>query len=179
MKRSPIQLVQSTLLKLEIEPLQGDRFERGQYSNPFEYDKITLETARNCEKFPEYWEGEPPYPGLEESTYVVQLGLRTPTDGSDVGPYRFEVVYAGVIAVLPSREVKNTTNDDIALQFGLTLLYGLIREQISNLTHRMMWGQAMLPTMNFLDEKHERPESIQDEVLSSQALLGTGGTTDS
>jgi pyrroline-5-carboxylate reductase len=73
--------------------------------------------------------------------------------------------------------VKDTSNDDIALQYGLTLLYGLIREQISNLTHRMMWGQAMLPTMSFLDEKHERPESIQDSVLSPQGLLDAGGAS--
>ncbi len=177
MKRSPIQLVQSTLLKLEIEPIQSDRVEQRQYANPFEYDKVVLETARNLVKFAEYWEGEPPYPGLEESTYLVQLGLRTPTDGSDVGPYKFEVVYSGVIAVLPSREMKNTNNDDIALQFGLTLLYGLIREQIINLTHKMMWGQATLPIMSFLDEKLERPDSDPNTVLSSQALLDMGGAT--
>lgn len=175
MRKSPIQLVHSTLLKLEIEPVHSEELEQRQYANPFEYDKVVLETARNCAKFSEYWEGEPPYPDLEQATYLVQLGLRTPTDGSDVGPYKFEVVYSGVIAVLP-REVKNTSDDDMALQYGLTLLYGLIREQISNLTHRMMWGQAMLPTMNFLDEKHERPESIEGTVQSSQALLEEGGS---
>lgn len=167
MKRSPIQLVQSNLLKIAIEPVQEDRFKNRRPSNPFEYEKVVLETAREFVKFPEYWEGSPPIEGLEDKTYLVQLGLRTPIDGAYVGPYKFEAVYSGVISILPNRKQGSISDDDLALQFGLTLLYGLIREQIGNLTYKMMWGQALLPTMSFLDEKHEAPEEIRSQLVAA------------
>lgn len=169
MKRSQIQLLQSSLLKLAIEPVQDERFQGRTPSNPFEYEKVVLETARGCSRFPEYWEETaPPLEGLEEKTYLVQLGLRTPNDTQDVGPYRFEVVYSGVIALMPNRKAGTTSDDDLAVQFGLTLLYGVIREQLSALTYKMTWGQVLLPTMNFLDEVFESPEPIRTQVLSAQ-----------
>lgn len=171
MKKSPIQLLQTSLLKLSIEPVSEARYEKRRPSNPFEYEQIVLETARACNKLPEYWkEIPPPIEGLVDRTYYVQLGLRTPNDTIDVGPYRFEIVLSGVIAVLPSRKELKVPDDDMALQYGLTLLYGVIREQLSTLTYKMMWGQVMLPTMNFMDEK--TPEQATDVV----PLVGGGET---
>lgn len=159
MKRSPIQLIQTTLLKLAVEPVQDDRFGGRKPATPFEYDKVVLETARSCRRFPEYWNGrELPIEGIADKTYLVYLGLRTPTDGEETGPYKFEVVCSGVIAVMPTRTPGKVSDDDLALQFGLTLLYGVIREQLTNLTHRMTWGDIQLPTMNFLDETLSQPQ---------------------
>lgn len=154
MKKSPLQLLQTTLLKLSIEPVVNKKFQNRRPSNPYEYDEIVLETSKSCTKFPRYWADTPvPVEGLLERTYYVQLGLRTPLETDNVGPYRFEIVYGGVIAVAPDRAHKDLSDEDIALQYGLTLLYGVIREQLGALTYRMSWGQAMLPTMNFMDER--------------------------
>jgi len=154
MKKSNIQLLQTSLLKLSIEPVPDLKYENRRPSNPFEYDKVILETSKECTKLREYWSGiAPPVESIRETTYHVQLGLRTPADSDEVGPYSFEIVCSAVIVVLPDRKVGKLTDDDVALQYGLTLLYGIIREQISTLTYKMPWGQVMLPTMTFLDEK--------------------------
>jgi len=164
MKRSPIQLLQSTLLKISLEPVTADRFDQRFGPSPFEYEKVVFETAKSCSKFPEYWtEIKPPVDGLVERTYYVQLGVRTPLDGEDIGPYRFEVVCSGVVVVMPGRKMVNSSDDDIALQYGLTMLYGAIREQISTLTSKMTHGQAMLPTLTFLDEKFGDPKTLAAE----------------
>ncbi len=166
MKKSDIQLLQTSLLKLSIEPVPNPKFEIRRPSNPFEYDKVVLETSRECTTLSEYWSGiEPPMESIRETTYHVQLGLRTPADSDDVGPYRFEIVYSAVIVVMPDRKVGKLTDDDMALQYGLTLLYGIIREQISTLTYKMPWGQVMLPTLTFLDEK--TPIAASAEAMQS------------
>ena len=155
MKKSFIQLLQTSLLKLSIEPASDLKYENRRPSNPFEYEKIVLETSKACSKLNEYWSAlPPPIESVRETTYHVQLGLRTPTDLEDVGPYKFEIVYSAVITILPDRAKGKLSDDDMALQYGLTLLYGVIREQISTLTYKMTWGQVMLPTMTFMDEKH-------------------------
>lgn len=154
MKKSPLQLLQTTLLKLSIEPVVDGRFTDRRPSNPYEYDHVVLETSKNCSKFQRYWDSIPvPVEGIQEKTYYVQLGIRTPLGTDNVGPYKFEIVYGGVIAVLPDRRMNEISDDDLALQYGLTLLYGVVREQLGALTYRMSWGQAMLPTMTFMDEK--------------------------
>jgi|GEM_PF-2623104 hypothetical protein len=154
MKKSDIQLLQTSLLKLSLEPVPDSKFENRRPSNPFEYAKVVLETSKECTKLREYWTGiAPPVESIRETTYHVQLGLRTPAGSDDVGPYRFEIVCSAVIVVMPDRKVGKLTDDDVALQYGLTLLYGIIREQISTLTYKMPWGQVMLPTLTFLDEK--------------------------
>lgn len=154
MRRSPIQLLQASLLKVVVEPVQDERFtSRGQPS-PFEYDHVVLESARACKKFSQFWEKiEPPAPGMVDRTYVVHLGLRTPPDGQVVGPYAFEIVASGVVAVMPDRPPGNVTDEDLAFQYGLALVYGVIREQLGALTRRMPWGDALLPTMSFLDDR--------------------------
>lgn len=154
MRKSDIQLLQTLLLKLTIEPVADSKYANRRPSNPFEYEKIVLETSKSCMKLSAYWSvTPPPIESLKDTTYHVQLGLRTPNGSDDVGPYKFEIVYSAVIAVLPDRDKGTISEDDLALQYGLTLLYGVIREQISTLTYKMSWGQVMLPTMNFLDEK--------------------------
>ena len=160
MRRSKIQLLQTSLLKISIEPVADSKYEDRVPSNPFEYEKVVLETSRSYLKLNEYWNGvKPPNESIRDSTYQVRLGLRTPTDLEEIGPYRFEVVYSAVISILPDRAKGEISEEDLALQYGLTLLYGVIREQISTLTCKMVWGQVMLPTMTFLDEKTQPAET--------------------
>ena len=154
MKKSKIQLLQTTLHKLFLEPVDDSKYENRTPSNPFEYEKIILETHKACSKYSEYWDAlTTPIENIKESTYHVQLGLRTASTTEEVGPYRFEVLYSAVVTILPGRGEGTLSEEDLALQYGLTLLYGVIREQISTLTYKMIWGQVMLPTMTFLDEK--------------------------
>lgn len=153
MKRSKIQLLQTTLLKVSVEPVMDSKFKDRRASNPFEYENIELETSKSCKAFPRYWDDIPlPAEGLGDKTYYAQLGIRTPQDSDDVGPYRFEIVCGAVIVILPERKPLKISDPDLALQYGLTLLYEVIREQLATLTYRMSWGQALLPTMTFLDE---------------------------
>ncbi len=171
MRKSKIQLLQTTLHKLFIEPVGDSKYENRRPSNPFEYEKIILETHRDCSKYSGYWSVlTPPIESIRESTYHVQLGLRTATDTEDVGPYRFEVLCSAVIVVLPDRGEGTISEEDLALQYGLTLLYGVIREQISTLTYKMVWGQVMLPTMTFLDEKKQPTDSTNALTAEAERL---------
>jgi len=166
MKRSPIQLLRLTLIKIAIEPVENGDLELT--STPFDFDKVPFQTSKSIGKFPAYWEGnKPPLEGLENSTYHVALGVRTPPDKSDIGPYKFEIVYAGVIAVLKHSPESKISERDMALQYGLTLLWGAVREQLSTLTHKMPHGAAMLPTMSFMDEK----DAVTQESVRGNSLL--------
>ena len=60
-----------------------------------------------------------------------------------------------MVAIVPTSAPAGMTIELMAYQYGLTLLYGVIRETFSSLTSKMEFGHCMLPTMSFLDETFE------------------------
>lgn len=147
MKLSPIQLLEAHFEKVSLE--RADSLNSNSERDIAE--KLNLQVFKEIKVFPEYWEHEHEIPNLKERTYMVTLGLRTPDDGHFEG-YKFEIIVSGAIACLP-HEFKTKSVEDMVLEYGLALLYGMLREQFATTTARMSSGQKLLPTLSFLGEK--------------------------
>lgn len=144
MKASPIQLLSSTLDRVKVEA--NDDYDE---SGPSRSDDIVLESFKQWEACPEYWLDEDVgVPGVEERTYRITLGVRTPA-GDLTGPYAFDIICTGVVACFPEG-VGNLNPEEAAHQYGCTILFGMIREQLLALTARMPYGLRLLPTVSFL-----------------------------
>jgi hypothetical protein len=154
MKSSPIQLLASFPEKVWVERNMTEEM-LGNGKSIF--DRIDLQVFKRIEICPEFWEDEPPVPGLKERTFRVTLGVRTP-EKSTVGAYLFEFVVTGTIACIPEK-VNEMNPEDAAFEYGLAMLYGMIREQFASITSRMQLGTRLLPTISFMgDRDAERSE---------------------
>lgn len=169
MKSSPIQVLESFPEKILL--TIAESFDEKTQSGSFE--KLDMQVFRNIADFPDFWDEPPPVEGLEKKTYKVTLGIRTPKDKS-AGPYLFEFVTSGVVVCV--RDVGDKSSRDIAYEYGLTILYGNIREQIATLTSRMRPGIRFLPTLSFIGEKpHEPVLKDSKRVVSKKKLVKKGG----
>jgi len=150
MKRSPVQLVDSQLFKLSIEPLRVDGGLTRKPPSPVQ--DIEFETAQGMQLATDYWEGDVP-PGLEGRTFNVHLGIRS-LNGTNQpnASYEFEVIFVGIFAIVQEESPSRMPPGLLAWQYGMTMLYGLIRETVASQTLRMPNGRLMLPTMSFLGE---------------------------
>ena len=166
MKSSPIQLLESFPEKILL--TISDSYDDKSTAGTFE--KLDAQVFREIEDFPGFWETEPPVKGLEERTYNVTLGIRTPK-GKSAGPYVFEFVISGVVVCVGSVGDRNPR--DLAFEYGLTILYGNIREQFAGLTARMRPGIRFLPTLSFIGEKPSEPmvEEVKHKPQKLRAAL--------
>ena len=146
MRLSPIQLLDSSIERIFVERVHG----------VVEQNEAPLTTSMDFQVFkqfaaePEYWLETPEPASLKDRTFRVTLGLKTPQD-KPFQNYRFELVASGVLMVLPESFEPNRVQD-MALEYGLTLLYGILREHLTLSTGRMANGACLLPTMSFLGE---------------------------
>ncbi len=152
MKQSKIQLVDLTLVRLSF-------LNNPHYDNSPNDDKVDggliLQSAKTIHKFPEYWDDQKVdsvAEAIKDHTYRVKLGVRTIPDDRNAYPYQFEVMYSGVILVLDHLDGDPNV---YAAKYGLTLLYGAIRDQVHALSSQMSRGRLLLPTMSFEDERYE------------------------
>jgi hypothetical protein len=146
MKLSPIQLLESSVEKILVERIRGDAGEQAHEMS----DTLDFQVFKEIKPFPEFWV-QPPEPALlKETTFVVTLGIRTPAGKSFHG-YGFELVVSGVLASL-QESYRSHGVQDMVFEYGLTLLYGIAREQFTATTARMSNGPCVLPTMSFIGE---------------------------
>lgn len=82
----------------------------------------------------------------------VRLGVRTPLKHGHGFPYSFEVIWSGIIL---NTDSKDGDPQEMAVKYGLALLYGAVRDHVFNLTARMSRGSLLVPTMSFQDETYE------------------------
>ncbi len=161
MKLSPIQLLESSL---EVVSIKRD-------FNTSTSEGISLTSSVDFQVYKElrqelnYWEASDQVdpPDLRNRTYVVSLGIRTPPD-KNYNQYNFEIVATGVVVCLPEK-FENKSVEDMVFEYGLTLLYGMIREQFAATTSRMRSGTKVLPTLNFLGEKAPSPKNTQSKPV--------------
>lgn len=155
MKVSPIQLLESDLHKISIEVNESFDEDEGEDA---QFQEIVLQTFKRVDAFPDYWETRaPPVASMKERTYRLSLGVRTPPD-SDTGPYRFEIVFNAVVACLPER-INNLDPSQAAREYGLTMVYGMIREQLVSCTARMAHGIRLLPSVSFIGDSDGASEA--------------------
>ncbi|MFC7434214.1 hypothetical protein ACFQNJ_06780 [Hydrogenophaga bisanensis] len=157
MRASPIQLLESFPEKVLVEAALLDQDEeQGQQA----FEKVDLQIMRGIEPCSDFWKIDPPVSGVNDRTFRVTLGVKTP-ENKPAGGYSFEFVVSGIVACLPER-VGDKAPIDVAFEYGLTILYGMIREQFSFLSARMQPGIRFLPTVSFMGEMAAKPLPAPD-----------------
>jgi hypothetical protein len=164
MKSSPIQLLESFPEKVWVE---RNKLEYALKNGESVFDRIDLQILKSIEAFPDYWEDTPPVSGLKDRTFRVTLGVRTP-ENTKVGAYVFEFVVTGTIACIPDN-LGVRSPEDISFEYGLAILYGMIREQFASITSRMQPGIRLLPTVSFIGE-------WKDEMSENAAIKAKNNT---
>lgn len=110
---------------------------------------------------------------LEEKSYSdfgVKLTLRVGPKEDKQAPYQVQVSVRGVVRMhLTQAEGQAEERRVRALVNGVSLLYGVVREMVSNITSRSAHGQLLLPSLNFADIASQKPE----EIVSVQAPAKT------
>ena len=154
MRASPIQLLETTLIKVSIEPIEAvesaEPVAEGHGKSLFNLTTFEIQTSKGIIPYSKYWDDKQNPPNaLVDKTYLIHLGVRTVPEVEAKGLYRFEVVVTGVVGVFSAEK---DSPEKMAYQYGLTLLFGVVREQLMALTLKMSNGSMMLPTMSFLDE---------------------------
>ena len=144
MRLSPIQLLESGIERIFVERVRDDAKDQSMLVN------LDFQVFKEIRAFPDFWNEEPEPATLRDRTFRVTLGLRTPPE-KHFQKYRFELVVSGVLMAMPE-SFRGRSVQDMVLEYGLTLLYGIAREQLAATSARMLNGTCTLPTMSFLGE---------------------------
>lgn len=109
--------------------------------------------------------GAPPSESGEDRAYIVSLGIVVDNSEGKAAPYRLDLNALGVIEV--SDKVEKEARADLAAVNGTSIIYGAIRELVTNLTSRCIPGPLLLPTMDFRDHVEKRPAVSSSDVKKS------------
>lgn len=108
------------------------------------------------------------------SDFGVRLTLRVgPKDDSEA-PYRIEIAVRGVVRMHLTQNAGQAEERRVrALVNGVSLLYGVVREMVTNITARSAHGQMLLPSLNFADLALHKPDEAQKvEKAASKKVSG-------
>jgi preprotein translocase subunit SecB len=84
-----------------------------------------------------------------DTKFIVAMTLDLPNEGENPTPYIIHIKCVGYFSILKSAFPDFTRRYDVGIVNGASLLYGAIREHISNFTARSWYGPLVLPSMNF------------------------------
>jgi hypothetical protein len=152
MNLSPIQLLKTRLLKVAVEP-NSDNPATEDGSSKVWPNGFNIEHLTHIKRFERKSDAKPEPDEGDQRIYIVMLGMRTTEDSKKQLPYSFQVVVTGMISAAQIQGKTPLQIDDMAAQYGYSLLYGQIRETIANLTSRMKWQTFTMPTLSFMDAK--------------------------
>ena len=97
----------------------------------------------------------------EEASYSdfgVKLTLRVAPKEDKQAPYNVQISVRGVVRMHLSQQVNQAEERRArALVNGLSLLYGVVRELVSNITSRSANGGMLLPSLSFADLATQKP----------------------
>ncbi|WP_422096312.1 hypothetical protein [Variovorax sp.] len=167
MRPSPVQLLDTRILKIFVEPNITENDEASE-AGEFAFADIEIETAKSIGLAEDFWSETPhEFGDVENRTIQLSLGIRSPEETA--APYKFEIICAGVFAILDSNYKANIPLDHLLWQAGLTMLFGRAREIISSTTSRMPNGELLLPTMTFMGD--EPPKNWQKTAIEDGAAF--------
>ena len=148
MRSSPIQLIETVLEHIRVTP--NDKYDEKTAADT-SLEDVTLQFRFECKQLKDYWAGERQRTpnGMENNTFRVLIGVRTPPESKDT-PYTFEVVCSGIVGCWKEKVSDKLPSAVAAEEYGYAMLYGMAREQILALTSRMRFGSRMLPTLSFM-----------------------------
>ena len=154
MQLSPLQLLEYMFDGISVMPLEGyEPEEKFSPSLVFFPGKLAMSADTGVVLL------------LEEKKYSdfgVKLTLRVgPKDDSEA-PYRVEIAVRGVVCMHLTQDTGQAEERRVrALVNGVSLLYGVVREMVTNITARSIHGQMLLPSLNFSDLALHKPEEVQ------------------
>lgn len=97
----------------------------------------------------------------EQATYSdfgVKLTLRVRPKTEAAAPYTVEISAQGMVRMhLTQAQGQADERQSRALVNGVSLLYGVVREMVSNITSRSVHGPMLLPSLSFADLATRQP----------------------
>lgn len=108
------------------------------------------------------------------SDFKVVLKLRVGPKADKDAPYQIQVSVSGVVRMHLSQDKDQANERRVrALVNGASLLYGVIREMVSNITSRSVHGQLLLPSLSFADLANQpadgnTPPAPEPSVVKAQ-----------
>lgn len=104
------------------------------------------------------------------SDYGIKLTLRVAPKEDKQAPYNVQISVRGVVRMHLMQEVNQAEERRVrALVNGVSLLYGVVRELVSNITSRSAHGGMLLPSLSFADLATQKPA---DEPAAEALKLG-------
>lgn len=156
MELSPVQLIESDLVKVLVEYNVRGKDDIDESDGTDDGTNILLEHMKSIRRS-ENIQDESNGNKKRAISYFVMLGLRSGDNQSDDQPYNFEIIIGGHIQVAVNGRPLDQV-DDMAAKYGFTMLYSQIRETLLNISARMRHGAYILPTMSFLNSTYPKDE---------------------
>ncbi len=92
------------------------------------------------------------------SDFGVRLTLRVRPKTETAAPYTVEISARGMVRMhLTQKQGQAEERQSRALVNGVSLLYGVVREMVSNITCRSVHGPMLLPSLSFADLATRQP----------------------
>lgn len=106
--------------------------------------------------------------GQEENPkdFMIDFRLSIPNENGVQCPYKINVGVIGMFII--SDKVDINMRENLVTVNGTSILFGCVREMVSNLTSRQLHGQLTLPTASFTDQIKKKSENIQDKQVNTQ-----------
>lgn len=103
-------------------------------------------------------------PGEDNNnSHILMLKIVISNEEGKKCPYLIDIEVYGAFVYGNSVDL-SLENIEMILINGCSILYGAIREQILSLTARSVYGQLILPTVNFVDKKEFAKEIIEKKL---------------
>lgn len=162
MQLSPLQLLEYTFDGVSVTPVEGyvadPEFSTGLVFFP---GKLAISAETGLAVLGE----EASY-----SDYGIKLTLRVAPKEDKQAPYNVQISVRGVVRMHLTQQVNQAEERRVrALVNGVSLLYGVVRELVSNITSRSANGGMLLPSLSFADLAAQKPA---EERAGDVAKLG-------
>lgn len=108
--------------------------------------------------------------GDDGTLWWVGLNFIIKSEEEKPCPYNIDMNAVAMFAV--DEAVAQEKREKMAFENGLALVYGAIREMVSNITSRSAFGRLMLPTASFFDtleEHNEKKRKMEKEQRDTAA----------
>lgn len=103
------------------------------------------------------------------SDFTVLLKLRVGPKEGNQAPYQVQASISGVVRMHLSQAGGQAEERRVrALVNGVSLLYGVIREMVSNITSRSVHGQLLLPSLSFADLANQPPDGNMPALAAAK-----------
>lgn len=163
MRPSPLQLARAEFLHVSIVPrVEPDIWNFAFKPELHDFDKTKIVTSLSHAVA----DSEE---GAQTTEFLVKLGVELPDDGENRPPYLVNIQCVGYFSIHHKAFPEETKRIDAGVVNGASILYGMIREMVSNITARSWYGPMLLPSGNFLDYKPSLNPPDEQENAGSKS----------